>query len=215
MKIFIDISNQALCREIVDVLERAGHTIERGAISPASTFDLALVGTPEVAAKLRHARPVAAIIVVTKIGDVPARIRALQAGADDAFDGSFPPAQIAARVGAVGRRAAMTPPPVDSVELDGCAIDLSAGIARRDGNDVSLTAREIDIIRWLASHAGHPVSRAELLQHVWRVSAASETRAVDVAIAGLRAKLERDPAEPRIIVSVRGIGYRWGSLTNG
>lgn len=215
MKIFIDISNQALCREIVDVLERAGHTIERGAISPASTFDLALVGTPEVAAKLRHARPVAAIIVVTKIGDVPARIRALEAGADDAFDGSFPPSQIAARVGAVGRRAAMTPPPVDRVELDGCTIDLSAGIARRDGNEVALTTREVDIVRWLARHAGHNVSRAELLQHVWRVSAANETRAVDVAIAALRAKLERDAADPRIIVSVRGVGYRWGSLTNG
>jgi DNA-binding response OmpR family regulator len=214
LKIFLDISNQALCREIVDVLERAGHAIERGAISPASTFDLALVGTPEVAAKLRHARPVAAIIVVTKIGDVPARIRALEAGADDAFDGSFPPSQIAARVGAVGRRAAMTPPPPAHIEIDGCTIDLSAGIARRE-TEIALTTREVDIVRWLASHAGHAVSRAELLQHVWRVSAASETRAVDVAVAGLRAKLERDPAEPRIIVSVRGIGYRWGSLTNG
>jgi len=215
LKIFIDISNQALCHEIFDVLERAGHAIERGAISAGSTFDLALVGTPEVAAKLRHARPAAAIIVVTKIGDVPARIRALEAGADDAFDGSFPPSQIAARVGAVGRRAAMTPPPATRIDIDGCTIDLSAGIARRDGNEVALTAREIDIVRWLASHAGHSVSRAELLQHVWRVSAASETRAVDVAIAGLRAKLERDPAKPRIILSVRGVGYRWGSLTNG
>jgi len=214
LRIFIDLSNEALCDEIVDVLVRAGHAIERGAISPASTFDLALVGNAVAAEKLRRARPTAAIIVVTKIGDVPARVRALEAGADDAFDGSFPPSQIAARVGAVGRRAAMTPPVVERVVLDGCAIDLSAAVAHRDGREVVLTAREVEIVRWLASHAGHVVSRGELLQHVWRVSAASETRAVDVAIAGLRAKLERDPGEPRIIVSVRGVGYRWGDLTN-
>ena len=215
MRIFVDVSNAALCAEIIDVLVRAGHAIERGVVSAGSTFDLALVGTPEAAEKLRRARPAAAIIVVTKIGDVPARVRALEAGADDAFDGSFPPSQIAARVGAVGRRAAMTPPPVDRIAIDGCAIDLSAAVAVRGGAQVALTAREVEIVRWLAGHAGHAVSRGELLQHVWRVSAASETRAVDVAIAALRGKLEQDPASPRIIVSVRGVGYRWGDLTNG
>jgi DNA-binding response OmpR family regulator len=210
LKIFVDISNTALCAEILDVLVRAGHAIERGALGTTSVFDLALVGTPEAAEKLRRARPAAAIIVVTRIGDVPSRVRALESGADDAFDGSFPPAQIAARVGAVGRRAAMTPPPVDRVVADGCVIDLSAGVATRDGAEVWLTAREVAIVRWLASHAGHVVTRGELLQHVWRVSAASETRAVDVAIAELRKKLG-----PGTIVSIRGVGYRWGELTNG
>jgi len=65
-------------------------------------------------------------------------------------------------------------------------------------------------VRWLARHAGQVVARTELLQHVWKVSPRSATRAVDVAIAALRAKLERDPANPAIIVSVRGAGYRWG-----
>jgi len=210
LRLFIDVSNAALCAEIVDVLVRAGHAIERGVVGAGSVFDLALVGTPEAAEKLRRARPAAAIIVVTKIGDVPARVRALEAGADDAFDGSFPPAQIAARVGAVGRRAAMTPPPVDRIAIEGCVIDLSAGVAMRDGASVALTAREVEIVRWLASHAGHVVTRGELLQHVWRVSAAADTRAVDVAIAELRKKLP-----PGSIVSIRGVGYRWGDLTNG
>jgi len=109
----------------------------------------------------------------------------------------------------------MTPPPVDRIAIDGCTIDLSAAVAVRGGAQVALTTREVEIVRWLAGHAGHAVSRGELLQHVWRVSAASETRAVDVAIAALRGKLEQDPASPRIIVSVRGVGYRWGDLTNG
>jgi two-component system response regulator RegX3 len=65
-------------------------------------------------------------------------------------------------------------------------------------------------VRWLSRHAGRVVSRGELLEHVWEVSPGNETRAVDVAVAGLRAKLERDPATPAIIVSVKGAGYRWG-----
>jgi DNA-binding response OmpR family regulator len=203
LRIFVDVANGALCAEILDVLVRAGHAIERGALSAASTFDLALVGTPEAAEKLRRARPAAAIIVVTKIGDVPARVRALESGADDAFDGSFPPAQIAARVGAVGRRAAMTPPAAERIAIDGAVIDLSAAVVERDGKTTALTAREVEILRWLAAHADHVVTRGELLQHVWRVSAGSETRAVDVAIAALRQKLG-----PDAIVSVRGVGYR-------
>ncbi|HTR52168.1 MAG TPA: response regulator transcription factor [Kofleriaceae bacterium] len=217
MHVLVDVSNDRLCREIVEVLARAGHSIERGVPARTSVFDLALVGTPEAAAKLRQILPAAAIIVVTKVGDVPARVRALEVGADDAFDGSFPPAQIMARVGAVGRRAAMTPRPVERLAIDGCTIDLAAAVATRDPMQapIALTAREVEIVRWLAQHAGHVVSRAELLQHVWRVSAGTTTRAVDVAIVALRAKLERDPASPVIIVSVRGVGYRWGSLTNG
>ena len=215
MRILVDVSNDWLCGEIVDVLVRAGHRIRRGVAERSSDFELALVGTPEVAAELRRVRPAAAIIVVTRIGDVPARIRALEVGADDAFDGSFPPSQIAARVGAVGRRAAMTPPELETVAIDGCTIELSAATARRGDTSIALTAREVEIVRWLARHAGHVVSRADLQQHVWRVSAGNATRAVDVAIAGLRAKLERDPASPVIIVSVRGLGYRWGTLTNG
>ena len=215
MHILVDVSNDRLCREIVEVLVRAGHTIERGVAARSHQFDLALVGTPDAAEKLRRALPAAAIIVVTKIGDVPARIRALEVGADDAFDGSFPPSQIAARVGAVGRRAAMTPPAAERIAIDGCTIDLSAGTASRDGAVTELTAREVEIVRWLHRHAGHVVPRAELLQHVWRLSAGTETRAIDVAMVALRQKLERDPANPVIVVSIRGVGYRWGNLTNG
>ena len=211
MRVLVDVADPRLAREVEGVLERVGHDVVRGAATADRPFDVALVGTAELAAKLRRARPAAAIIVVTKIGDVTARIHALEAGADDAFDTSFAPSQMVARVSSVGRRAALTPAPAERVELDGCAIDLSAATAQRDGRTIALTAHEVELVRWLAGHAGHVVSRAELLQHVWRVSAASETRAVDVAIAALRAKLERDPANPAIIVSIRGAGYRWGA----
>ena len=206
MHVLVDLADPRLAREIVEILERAGHTIGR----TDKQFDVALVGTAEVAAKLRKAKPAAAIVVVTKLGDVPARIRALDAGADDAFDASFAPSQMVARVGAVGRRAALTPAPIERVEIAGCTIDLSAATVTRDGATTALTAREVELVRWLSARPGQITSRGELLQHVWRVSPASETRAVDVAIAALRAKLERDPADPVMIVSVRGSGYRWG-----
>jgi DNA-binding response OmpR family regulator len=206
VRILVDVANGRLSTEILDALTRAGHTIVRG----TRDFELALVGTPEAANTLRRELPTAAIIVVTKLGDVPARVRALEAGADDAFDSGFATSQIMARVGSAGRRAALTPPARELLEIDGCTIDLSACTASRATSE-PLTVREVEIIRWLAARPGQVVARSELLQHVWRVAAGSNTRAVDVAIAGLRAKLERDPAEPAIIVSVRGAGYRWGS----
>ena len=168
------------------------------------------MGTPEAAERLKRARPHDAIVVVTKLGDVPARVRALELGADDAVDAGFPASQIVARVGAASRRVAMLPRPAEQLAIDGCTIDLSASTAARDGRTTALTTREVEVIRYLARHAGQVVSRGELLHHVWRVAAGNQTRAVDVAVVGLRAKLERDPASPAIIVSVRGAGYRWG-----
>ena len=209
MRILVDVANGRLSAEVIAALERAGHTIVRG----TRDFELALVGSAEAAATLRRDKPAAAIIVVTKLGDVPARVRALEAGADDAFDPGFAMSQMVARVGAAGRRAAMTPPPAERIIADGCTIDLTASTATR-GVSIELTTREVEIIRWLSARAGQVVSRAELLQHVWRVAAGSNTRAVDVAISELRAKLERDPGAPEIITSVRGAGYRW-ILTNG
>ena len=203
MRIRVDVSNKQLTAEILELLTRAGHTLERTA------WDLAFVGTPEAAATLRREYPTAAIIVVTKIGDVAARVRALEAGADDAFDASFAPSQMMARVGSAARRAALTPPSADQILIDDCTIDLSASTATRSVT-VPLTTREVDLVRWLSSRPGQVVSRAELLQNVWKVAAGSETRAVDVAIAALRGKLEREPGKPAIIVSVRGAGYRWG-----
>jgi len=209
VRILVDVASDRLRAEIIDLLERAGHTVEHGRATPERTFDLALVGTPELAERLKRERPRDAVIVVTKIGDVPARVRALELGADDAFDASFPPSQMVARVGAAGRRAAAMPRDPERVSIDGCTIDLAAATVERDGTRTPLTAREVELVRWLSRHRGQVVSRGELLQNVWRVAAGNETRAVDVAIAGLRAKIERDPADPRIIVSVRGAGYRW------
>jgi DNA-binding response OmpR family regulator len=211
MRVLIDVANGRVKDELVAALERAGHTVERGSAAVSHRrFDVVVVGSVELAERLQRDHPTGAVIVFTRLGDVEARIRALEAGASDAIDAGFPMSQAVARVGAAGRRAAMIPHDSERLAIDGCTIDLSACTAERDGDVVALTRREVDIIRWLARRAGQVVGRDELLEHVWGVSPRNETRAVDVAIAALRAKLERDPSAPAVIVSVRGAGYRWG-----
>lgn len=211
MRVLIDVANGRISEELVETLVRAGHTVERAAAQVAARrFDVVVVGTAEAAERLRREHPAVAVVVFTRTGDVDARIRALEIGAADAIDAGFPMSQSAARIGAAGRRAALVPRPAERLEIDGCTIDLSACTWSRDGTEQPLTRREVDLVRWLSRHAGRVVSRRELLEHVWGVSPSNETRAVDVAVAGLRAKIERDPAAPAIIVSVKGAGYRWG-----
>jgi two-component system alkaline phosphatase synthesis response regulator PhoP len=176
------------------LLVSAGHVLVRDKSEP---HDLVVSDVPMPGS----ARPV---IVRTPMGDVAARIRALELGASDAFDSSFAPSQMMARVGAVARRAAP-----DRIEADGCILDLAGQVASREGRTEALTPREVAIIRWLHEHRNRIVSRAELLEHVWGVSPDNTTRAVDMAISALRAKLERDPKAPTIIQSKKGAGYRW------
>jgi DNA-binding response OmpR family regulator len=204
MRVLIDVTNGRVGDDLIELLRRAGHVVERGSAAvSAKRFDVIVVGSPELAARLARDEPQRPVIAFTRTGDVAARIAALDAGAADAVDGSFAMSQVAARIGAAGRRAALVPRDAERVELDGCTIDLSACTYEREGRVEPLTRREVDLVRWLARHAGQVVSRAELLEHVWGVSARNATRAVDVAIAELRKKLG-----PASIVTVKGAGYK-------
>ena len=229
MRISIDAQLARAQPALVEALQRAGHSVEPGrvaatasqataTVTPAQlatfcSFDVVIATSIELAELLYREAPTLAVIVFTsgsgRPGDVEARVRALDGGAADAIDASFPMSQMVARVGAAGRRSALMPRPADRLEVDGCTIDLRACTTERDGRVQALTRREVELVRWFARHAGRVVSRAELLEHVWNVSPRNDTRAVDVAIASLRAKLERTPPEPSILVSIKGAGYRW------
>jgi DNA-binding response OmpR family regulator len=233
MRISIDALLARAQPALVEALERAGHSVEPGRVTASSTnaanatstqltpaqlatlcsFDVVISTSVELAELLYREAPTLAVIVFTSQtggpGGVEARVRALDGGAADAIDAGFPMSQMVARVGAAGRRAALMPRPADRLEVEGCTIDLRACTAARDGRVQPLTRREVELVRWFARHAGRVVSRAELLEHVWNVSPRNDTRAVDVAIACLRAKLERTPSEPQILLSIKGAGYRW------
>jgi two-component system response regulator MtrA len=176
------------------LLVNSGHFVVR---NEREAHDLVIAKAPISGCK----KPV---IVLTSPGDVAARIRALEAGAEDALDAGFAPSQMVARVGAVARRAAP-----EAVEADGCTLDLAGHTATRDGRGTPLTSREVDIVRYLLRNRARVVPRAELLENVWGVSPDVTTRSVDVAISALRSKIERDPRSPTIIGSVKNAGYRW------
>ena len=98
---------------------------------------------------------------------------------------------------------------LDEVQVDGAMIDLARMTVVRGDQRVALTPREVGIVRWLYRNKERVVTRAELLEQVFGQRGDLQTRAVDMAIAVLRKKLEADPQKPTLIVSVKGAGYAW------
>jgi DNA-binding response OmpR family regulator len=166
----------------------------------------------EVCRRLKHARPSLAVLMLTARASEDDKVDGLLEGADDYVTKPFGARELLARVRVLGRRA---PAPFrtgepEIVELDGCQLDLGRAQARRGDSSTELTAREVAILRFLHQHRARAVTRGELLEQVWHLSASMQTRTVDVTIGNLRKKIERDVTDPRIVISSKGIGYAWG-----
>jgi len=162
----------------------------------------------EVCRRLRAARPGMPILMLTARGSEDDKVRGLMEGADDYVTKPFSARELIARVRALGRRA---PPAesLDEVQVDGAVIDLARMMVVRGAERVALTPREVGIVRWLYRHRERVVTRGELLEQVFGQRGDLQTRAVDMAIAVLRKKLEADPGKPTVIVSIKGAGYAW------
>jgi DNA-binding response OmpR family regulator len=224
VRILIVEDERSLREALVDLLTRRGFLVETAAdgLTGAergveSDIDLVLLDLAlprldgvEVCRRLRMARPALPILILTARGSEEERVKGLSAGADDYLTKPFGTNELIARIDALRRRASIAPADAERVEIDGCLLDLGRCEARRNGAAIALTPREVGILRWLHRHRTRAVSRAELLQTVWGASDEIETRTVDMTIANLRQKIEREPAEPRIVVTVKGAGYAWG-----
>jgi DNA-binding response OmpR family regulator len=162
----------------------------------------------EVCRRLRGARPGMPILMLTARGSEDDKVRGLTEGADDYVTKPFSARELLARVRVLGRRS-QGAESVDELQVDGAVIDLARMIVSRGDARAALTPREVGIVRWLVRHQDRVVSRAELLEQVFGQRGDLQTRAVDMAIAVLRKKLEADPAKPTLIVSVKGAGYAW------
>jgi two-component system response regulator RegX3 len=162
----------------------------------------------EVCRRLRSARPGLPILMLTARGAEDDKVRGLGEGADDYVTKPFSARELLARVRALGRRAPATES-LDEVQVDGAVIDLAHMVVVRGDHRTPLSPREVGIVRWLFRHQDRIVTRAELLEQVFGQRGDLQTRAVDMAIAVLRKKLERDPAKPELIISVKGAGYAW------
>jgi DNA-binding response OmpR family regulator len=218
------VEDEASLREgIVDLLAGDGHQVvaagdgvaglETGLREPFElvVLDLMLprLDGMEVCRRLRAARPGLPILMLTARGSEDDKVRGLTEGADDYVTKPFSARELLARVRVLGRRAPADDG-VDALEADGASIDLARMMVVRGDLRAALTPREVGIVRWLYRHRERVVTRAELLEHVFGQRGDLQTRAVDMAIAVLRKKLERDPARPVLITSVKGAGYAWG-----
>ena len=150
-----------------------------------------------------------AIILLTAKGAESDRVIGLRLGADDYVVKPFSPAELVARVDAVLRRVDHVALHEPALTFDGLSIDPGARMVTRDGEPVQLTAREFDLLHFLARHPRQAFTREQLMDHVWQYAFYTDTSTVTVHIRRLRAKLETDPETPRWIETVWGVGYRF------
>ena len=151
-------------------------------------------------------------LMLTARGEEEDRVRGLMAGADDYVVKPFSITELVARVEANLRRRQMDLVPSGNLSFGDVTVDLDRQVVSRDGGEEELPSRETDLLRYLLGHRDRVVSREELLEKVWEYPNAKgvETRTVDNYIVRLRQKVEPDPANPRVVVTVRGRGYRYG-----
>lgn len=138
------------------------------------------------------------------------KVLGLKIGADDYLTKPFEMLELLARIEALLRRAPSLPAGQGQVRHFGAIrVDLRRAEVWRDGRPVALFAREFQLLRYFLDHPGAALSRAELLKEVWGYGARTSTRTVDVHVAGLRHKLEANPKQPRMILTVQGLGYKF------
>jgi two-component system, OmpR family, response regulator ResD len=205
-------------------LERAGYRT-RVAFDGAQALDLVAQQRPdlvvldlmlpgvdglEVMRRLREQdRERIALILLTAKGEESDRIIGLRLGADDYVVKPFSPAELVARVDAVLRRVDTSPAQQAPIELSDMTIDAAARRVFVRGEEVQLTQREFDVLLFLARHPGQAFSRNQLMDAIWQYSFYTDTSTVTVHIRRLRSKIESDPAQPRHIETVWGVGYRF------
>ncbi|MBN9461896.1 MAG: response regulator [Burkholderiales bacterium] len=179
-------------------------------------LDLGLPGEDglTLARELREQAHAPGIIIVTGRGQPVDRIIGLELGADDYVAKPFELRELVARIRSVLRRvrgegpAAKALDAAERLEFAGWHIDLSArSLTAPDGSDVTLTTGEFDLLTAFVRHPNRVLSRDRLMEIMHRREAGPFDRAIDVQVGRLRRKIERDPSDPELIKSVRGVGY--------
>ena len=215
--------DDAIRAGIVDALAYAGYTpleaadgeeglrLARQAEYDLILLDLVLPGPDglDILKAVRAERPTLPVIILTARGSESDRVQGLRLGADDYVVKPFSVKELLARVQAVLRRSPERPDDVAVIAVPGGEADL----ARREvrflgGGREELSEREASLLKYLAANAGRAISRDEILTRVWRLDPRGlATRTIDMHVARLREKLRDDPADPSVILTVRGTGY--------
>jgi DNA-binding response OmpR family regulator len=148
------------------------------------------------------------IVMVTARADTHDVVAGLEAGADDYLTKPFAPKELSARIRALLRRARATDATATHLRFGELEIIPDEGVVRRGGEEIHLTKTEFRLLVELASSPGRVFSREVLLERVWGYGYFGDGRLVDVHVRRLRTKVEADPANPRHVVTVRGLGYK-------
>lgn len=210
---------EALSLFVGDSLRSAGYDVDyaydgKTALEKALTrvadlivLDVMLPGLNgfEVCRQLRERGQKTPILMLTARSQTSDTVQGLKIGADDYVTKPFEMSELMARVAALLRRV----PPTDSFSFGSIRVDLRGTEVTRDGEPVKLSAREFELLKYLVEHPGQTLSRDLLLQEVWGYQAGMHTRTVDMRIASLRQQLESDPKQPRHILTVQGLGYKF------
>jgi DNA-binding response OmpR family regulator len=219
------VDDESSLREMVTrSFTREGHQVMavpdgRSAIDRASTehfdvvlLDVALGSGPngyEVCRTLRSRRNVVPIIMLTALDSEADAVQGLEAGADDYVTKPFGLAELRSRIRAVLRRSGPRALGEEILAVGPVKLDRSHREVSVNGEPVRLTFSEFELLARLMAEPGRLLNRQELLRAIWGDSAYRDPRAIDVHIRHLREKLEEKPDEPRLILTVRGAGYRF------
>lgn len=206
-----------IARALVTALQRFGFDVRRVATAAEATaaeladlvlLDLRLPDGDGIAVcqQLRRRSPELPIIMVTARNSSVEKVQGLREGADDYVTKPFAIAELVARIEAVLRRSHPVPAVDESpmLEVHGVRLDVAARTVTVDGDEVTLTRKEFDLLALLLRRLGVAVSRPEILELVWNTTWEGSSRTVDVHVAQLRQKLDR----PSLIETVHGVGYR-------
>ena len=196
----------------VDLVGRGDEVMEIFRATPPDLvlLDIMLPGIDgiEVCKQIR-AESMVPIVMLTAKGETTDIVKGLEFGADDYIVKPFQPGELIARIKTRLRR---VPSSTAALTLGEVSIDFVAHEVKRDGRVIALTRLEFDLLAALAREPGRVFTRDALLSEVWGYRQTSDTRLVNVHVQRLRTKIERDPDNPELVMTVRGVGYRAGNF---
>ncbi len=222
-RILIVEDEEAILMALEDDLRLEGYEVESAADGPLGLsmaikhqYDLIILDVMlpkmdgfEVCRQLRTSAVATPVLMLTAKSQEIDKVLGLELGADDYVTKPFSPRELLARVKALLRRGRPPMHELNSFSFGDIEIDFRKYHASKAGEPIDLTAREFALLRFLIEHRDEVVDRSEILDEVWIDPASVFPRTVDTHVANLRKKLEDDPANPRHLVSVRGVGYRF------
>ena len=214
---------EALCLMLSDRLRAEGYVVDRARDgneglekSTRLPFDLIILDVmlPEkngfdVCREIRQAGLITPVLMLTARSQTAEKVVGLKLGADDYVTTPFDMLELMARIEALLRRAPSKSGQGNLQQVRSLRVDLRGTEVWREGKLVPLSAREFQLLRYFLEHPGETLSRDQLLREVWGYHAATFTRTVDVHVASLRQKLEEDPKQPSLILTVPGFGYKF------